>query len=232
MRLPAAARAFICVRAFVCLSAFSQQTQTPLPEGVYRIGNGVTPPQVLSKVDPQYSEEARIAKLTGTVSITLVVGEDGDARNVRALTSPGLSMDDAAIAAVSKWRFKPGLKDGMPVPVSVDVEVQFRLITDPGAWAPFRVVFDSPEGTARPVLTSAPYPPMYSATGETGSVTLSFHVDQDGAATNLHIEKSSGPAAETEVIRIVRGWQFRPGVKDGQPVSVRCTMEFAKGNHP
>src|ERR1035438_4788298 len=125
MRLPAAARAFICVRAFVCLSAFSQQTQTPLPEGVYRIGNGVTPPQVLSKVDPQYSEEARIAKLTGTVSITLVVGEDGDARNVRALTSPGLSMDDAAIAAVSKWRFKPGLKDGMPVPVSVDVEVQF-----------------------------------------------------------------------------------------------------------
>jgi TonB family protein len=228
MRSPAAA--FIFVRAFICITAFSQQTQPPLPEGVYRIGNGVTPPQVVSKVDPQLSEEARLANLNGTVSISLVVGEDGGPRNVRALTSAGLGLDEAAIAAVSKWRFKPGSKDGMPVPVSVDVEVNFRLLTDRGAWVPTRVAFDSPEGTARPVLTSAPYPPMYSATGETGSVALSFDIAPNGAATNLHIIKSSGPAAESQVIRIVRGWQFRPGVKDGQPVSVRCTIEFAKGN--
>ena len=59
MRLPAAL-------IFVCLTAFSQQSQTP--------------PQIATKVDPQYSEEARIAKLTGTVSITLIVGEDGEPR--------------------------------------------------------------------------------------------------------------------------------------------------------
>ena len=152
MRLPAAL-------TFVCLTAFSQQTQPPLPEGVYRAGqNGVTAPQVASKVDPQYSEEARIAKLSGSVNITLVVDESGEPRNVQALTSPGLGSDEAAIAAVSKWRFKPGEKDGMPVPVSVAVEVSFAFRTDRGAWIPSRVAFDSPQGTARPVLTSAPYP--------------------------------------------------------------------------
>jgi TonB family protein len=215
MRLPAAL-------ILVCAIAFGQQ--------IYRVGNGVTAPELVSKVDPQYSEEARLANINGTVRISLVVGEDGEARNVHALTSPGLGLDEAAIAAVSKWRFKPGLKDGTPVPVSVDVEVSFRLLTDPGAWSPSRVTFDSPEGTARPILTAAPYPPMYSAIGATGSVALSFDVASTGAATNLHIIKSSDPASESEVIRIVRGWQFQPAVKDGRPVSVRCTMEFAKGN--
>jgi len=212
MRLPAAALAFICA------TAFSQPTPTQ--------------PQLATKVDPQYPEEARLAKLNGTVSITLTVGEDGEPRNVRALTSPGLGLDQAAIAAVSQWRFKPGVKDGMPVPVSVNVEVDFRLLTDPGAWTPTRVAFDSPDGTARPILTAAPYPPMYAATGETGSVALSFDVFPDGAPANLHIIKSTSPAHESEVIRIVRGWQFQPAIKDGQPVTVRCTMEFAKGNHP
>ena len=125
MRLPAAI-------IFVCLIAFGQQTQPPLPEGVYGAGqNGMTAPQLISKVDPNYSEEARIAKLTGTVSITLVVGEDGEPRNMQASTSPGLGSDEAVIAAVSKWRFKSGLKDGIPVPVSVKVEVNFRLLTNP-----------------------------------------------------------------------------------------------------
>ena len=151
-----------------------------------------------------------------------------------ASTSPGsCGSDEAAIAAVSQWRFKPGLKDGMPVSVSVDVEVSFRLLTDPRAWDLSRVVFDSPEGTARPVLTSAPYPDMYSPTGETGAVALSFVVDPTGAATNLHIIKSSSMTAESEVSRIVRGWQFRPAMKDGQPTvsgSMPPWSFRAKGN--
>ncbi len=182
----------------ICITAFGQQIQTPLPEGVYRLTRRVTAPRLISKVDPQYSEEARMAKLTGTVRISAIVGEDGEPRGVHAATSPGLGLDEAAIAAVRKWRFKPGEKDGIPVPVSVDVEVSFRPLTDSHDWFPARVVFDSPDGAARPVLTSAPYPAMYSATGETGSVTLSFDVATDGEATNLHIVKSSSPARKAK----------------------------------
>jgi TonB family protein len=224
MRLSAAILACVC--------AFGQEAQTLLPEGVYRVGNGVTAPTVVSKTDPEYSEEARLARLTGTVNLSLDVGEDGKVRDVRAVSpSLGLGLDEKVIEAVRAWRFKPGLKDGMPVPVRVSFESNFRLVFERGAWGLSRAAFRLPEGVVtRPVLTLAPYPSLYSATGETGSVGISFDINPSGTTENLHIENSSSSAAEREVISIVRGWQFRPGVRDGQPVSVRCTLEFAKGN--
>jgi TonB family protein len=218
------------VLVLVSASALCQQDQTPLPAGTYRAGNGVTPPVVVSKTDPEYSEEARIAKLTGTVRISLVVGTDGEVGDLHAAATPGLGLEDKAIEAVHTWRFKPGMKDGMPVPVLVGVEVNFRLLVERGAWALSRAVFTTPERAARPVLTLAPYPDIYTPAGQTGSVALSFDVEPNGEAANLHIENSSSPALESEVIRIVRGWRFRPGIKDGQTVSVPCTLEFVKEN--
>lgn len=214
-----------------CVSAFTPQAQAPLPEGVYSAGNGVTSPRIVSKTDPQYSEEARIARLTGTVRISLVVETAGTVRDVRATASPGLGLAEKAIEAVSAWRFKPGLRDGVPVPVSVDVEVHFALALG-GEWSLARAVFNPPEGATRPVLTQAPYPPIYTPTGQTGSVAVSFDIGPNGVPTNLRIGKSSSLAAESEVTHVVRGWQFQPGIKDGQPVSVRCTMEFVEGNVP
>lgn len=55
----------------------------PFPEGVYRPGKGVTSPEIVSHTDPEYSEEARIARLTGTVTVSFIVGEDGKVRDVR-----------------------------------------------------------------------------------------------------------------------------------------------------
>jgi TonB family protein len=216
MRLPA-------IVILTCSGAFCQQAQTPLAGGVYHPGDGLTMPVVIGKADPEYSEEARIARLAGTVRVSLVVGEDGTVRDVRTAASLGLGLDEKAIDAVRKWHFKPGLKDGMPVPVRVNIEINFRLLEERGAWALSRAAFNPPEGATRPVLTSAPYPPVDTTSG---SVAISFDVNPTGMAENLHIEKSSSPAAESEVIRILRGWQFRPGTKDGEPVSVRCTLEF------
>ena len=173
----------------------------------------MTLPAVISKADPEYSEEARIARLAGTVRVSLVVGEDGTVRDIRDATSLGLGLDEKAIDAVSRWRFKPGLKDGMPVPVGINVEINFRLMEERGAWALSRAAFNPPAGATRPVLTSAPYPPVDTTSAPSGSVAISFDVNPNGTAENLHIEKSSGPAAESEVIRILRRWQFRPGIQ-------------------
>lgn len=222
MRLPTAL-------VLACISAFGQQSQTPLPEGIYRPGNGVTPAEVVKRTDPQYSEEARIAKLTGTVKLSLIVGEDGTLRDVTVTSSPGLGLAEKSLEAIRAWQFKPGMKGGIPVPVIMDAEFQFALILDPRDWTPSRVIFDAPEGTTRPVVISAPYPAIYSETGETGMVALRFDVGMNGVATNLQILRSSSLTAESEVSRIVRGWQFLPGMKDGQPVSVRCSMDFFKG---
>jgi len=96
--------------------------------GAYRVGGGVSQPSVLFKVDPEYSEEARKAKYSGTVLIQLVVDPDGKARNIKVVRSLGLGLDEKAMEAVAKWKFKPGMKNGSAVPVIATIEVNFRLL--------------------------------------------------------------------------------------------------------
>ena len=96
--------------------------------GPYRIGGGVSAPQLVFKVEPEYSEEARKAKFQGTVVLYVVVDEKGNPRDLRVVRPLGLGLDQKAIEAVQKWRFKPGLKDGRPVAVSAQIEVNFRLL--------------------------------------------------------------------------------------------------------
>jgi protein TonB len=96
--------------------------------GAYRIGGGVSPPSVLLKVEPEYSEEARKAKFQGTVVLFVVVDEKGNPRELKVIRPLGLGLDQKAIEAVEKWKFRPGMKDGKPVAVQATIEVNFRLL--------------------------------------------------------------------------------------------------------
>jgi TonB family protein len=96
--------------------------------GVYRIGGGVSAPALIAKVEPEYSEEARKAKFQGTVVLYVVVDENGKPRDLRVIRPLGLGLDEKAIEAVMKWRFRPGMKDGKPVAVAATIEVNFRLL--------------------------------------------------------------------------------------------------------
>ena len=96
--------------------------------GVYKIGGGVTAPTLIYKVEPEYSEEARKAKFQGTVVLYVVVDEKGSPRDLRVMRTLGLGLDDKAIEAVKKWRFRPGYLNGKPVKVAATIEVNFRLL--------------------------------------------------------------------------------------------------------
>ncbi|MFN7994787.1 MAG: energy transducer TonB [Bryobacteraceae bacterium] len=96
--------------------------------GVFRMGGGVTAPTVLFKVEPEYSEEARKAKYQGTVVLYVEVDANGKPRNLRVVRSLGLGLDEKAIEAVEKWKFRPGFKDGKAVTVAATIEVNFRLL--------------------------------------------------------------------------------------------------------
>lgn len=96
--------------------------------GVFRAGGGVSAPTLLMKVEPEYSEEARKAKYQGTVLLYVEVDPTGKAVNMRVLHSLGLGLDEKAMEAVRKWKFKPGTKDGRPVTVQAQIEVSFRLL--------------------------------------------------------------------------------------------------------
>jgi TonB family protein len=96
--------------------------------GAFHVGGGVSQPSVLFKVDPEYSEEARKAKYSGTVLLQLIVDVDGKAKSIRVVKGVGLGLDEKAIEAVQRWKFAPGRKNGMAVPVYATVEVNFRLL--------------------------------------------------------------------------------------------------------
>lgn len=96
--------------------------------GVFRVGGGVSAPVPILKVEPEYSEEARKAKFQGVVLLAIVVDTNGRTRDVRVLRSVGMGLDEKAIEAVMKWRFRPGYKDNKPVAVTANVEVNFRLL--------------------------------------------------------------------------------------------------------
>jgi protein TonB len=55
------------------------------------------------------------------------VGPDGKPRDIHVSRTLGLGLDEKAIEAVNQWKFEPALKDGKPVAVAINVEVQFRL---------------------------------------------------------------------------------------------------------
>jgi len=95
--------------------------------GVFRVGGGVTPPTVLQRVEPQYSEEARKARYQGTVVLEAIVRKDGTVDIMRIVRSLGFGLDENAIQALKQWRFRPGMRNGVPVDVSLNIEVNFNL---------------------------------------------------------------------------------------------------------
>jgi TonB family protein len=100
----------------------------PLPPGVVRVGNGVSAPAVIFKEDPSYTEEARAARIQGSVVLNVVVGTDGRAQQVSVLRSLDPGLDQKAVETIGTWRFRPGMKDGQPVAVMAQIEVSFRLM--------------------------------------------------------------------------------------------------------
>jgi TonB family protein len=89
-----------------------------------RIGPGVTPPQVVHRVEPQAGRsEPRTP--AGTVVLDAVILEAGTAKIVRVIQSQGWQLDEAAINALKQWRFSPAMKDGEPVKVRMNIAVNF-----------------------------------------------------------------------------------------------------------
>ncbi len=88
---------------------------------VYRVGNGVTAPILISKVEPSYTQGARLAKYQGGTLLSVEIGVDGMAHNVKVIRGLGFGLDQKAVEAIGHWRFKPAAKDGQPVTVSATI---------------------------------------------------------------------------------------------------------------
>jgi len=95
--------------------------------GLRKIGGGVTGPIPTYEPEPEFSEEARKAKFMGSVLVGLVVDTNGMPQNVHIVRGVGMGLDEKAMEAVRQYRFKPAMENGKPVPVEVNVEVNFQI---------------------------------------------------------------------------------------------------------
>jgi protein TonB len=87
----------------------------------------MTKPALLVKVEPTYPDVARMARLSGRVTISAVIGLDGSVESAEVLASTSPLFSDTAIGAVRKWRYRPALMNGKPVRVYFTVVVDFSL---------------------------------------------------------------------------------------------------------
>jgi periplasmic protein TonB len=96
---------------------------------IYKVGDGVLAPVPIKQVRPDYTAEAKAARIEGVVELRVVVLADGMVRDVTVTKSLDsvLGLDKQAVNAAKEWLFKPATKDGKPVAVSVTLQMKFTL---------------------------------------------------------------------------------------------------------
>lgn len=96
-------------------------------DGPYVVGGGVSAPIPIVAPEAEFSDQARRQRYQGICLISLIVDAHGYPQNPRVVQALGMGLDEKALEAIRRYRFKPAMKDGRPVPVSITVEVDFRL---------------------------------------------------------------------------------------------------------
>jgi len=117
------------MRTVLALALCATVVHAQTPPTVYKPGNGVTLPRVITQVRADYTNEARERRIVGSVLLDVVVQSDGSVGDVKVARSLDAvyGLDDNAVTAMKQWAFAPGTKDGKPVAVGISVEMTFTL---------------------------------------------------------------------------------------------------------
>jgi len=116
----------------------AQHRPQPDALGRYKVGDGVTAPRITYSVDASVTDKAAKKRMQGVCILSLTVGLDGLTHDITVehsiaekqppkLRSIAEGLDEQAVKAVEQYRFKPGTLDGKPVPVRLNVEINFQL---------------------------------------------------------------------------------------------------------
>jgi TonB family protein len=185
-----------------------------------------------------YSEEARIAELEGTVRVAGTVGEDGHPQDLHIVEALGLGLDEQALEIAMQQAYGP-----LALGLTANIEVRYHLLSKYSRWHLIHAEFQPPEGASRPQFVSASYPNgagilsraaveeglVLGAIGREGTAAIAFIIDERGVATGFRIVNASENVWGQEAIALLSEWRFKPGTKDGHPVSVPAKFELAWG---
>jgi TonB family protein len=192
-------------------------------------------PGVIVRSEPEYSTEATRAFVQSTVVLSIIVGEDGKAHDIKVAQPSGFGLDEKAIEAMQTWVFSPGTKDGHPVPMPANVEMNFHLQvrndTEDHSYQFARLNFTLPTGATRPELVTGKLPGNPNSAGDQ-ALRLHLQVGIDGVPGNITVLGSTDKAWEQKALRVVRAWRFRPASVDGLAIPVDGVFELAHSSPP
>jgi TonB family protein len=107
--------------------AFAQMPAAPMPPALMKVGGDVLPPKLISTVEPKYPRPLFHKRKPSLVLVGLTVPVDGVPTDIHIVKSGGDAFDKSALTAVQQYRFQPASLHGKPVPVAINVEVNFRI---------------------------------------------------------------------------------------------------------
>jgi TonB family protein len=220
----------VLLTSFLMVAAVPQTQTPPAQPQVYRAGqDGLSMPQLLNEVKPSYTADALTRRVEGAVRLECVINIDGSVRETRVLQPLDPSLDGEAEKALKGWRFKPGTKDGVAVPVAVEVEMSFALrdlgprLDSPDVFIPGQ------QGVTAPKVVQEATPSYTTEAREAGiqgKVTIEAVVLTNGRVGDARVKNSLGHGLDAESIKTLRQWRFEPGTKDGRPVPTKITLEM------
>ncbi len=192
------------------------------------LAQNLAPPVALMQCrQPEYTEEARLAHLAGTVTLSLTVDDDGMPTDIHVVNPVGLGLDESAVSCMRQSRYSPAEKDGKPVPFKIDVPLSFQQLWD-SDWHLGAAAFRTSAGTARPVLVKARFP-VASGDRRNASVCLHLTIGKDGTPRDIQVVQPQDVRFGKDAVAIVDAWRFKPGTQNRQPVDVPATLTLVHG---
>jgi len=197
-----------------------------------RASSRTVPPEELSLIHqtrPTYPVDAKIQRIQGEVLLAVNVNEKGEVDNIEVLKGSA-PLVLSALDAVKQWRYAPYLKDGVAVPVSSTVTVNFALAGNKPAGEPAQGV-GMVRSDKRVILRTPPlayrvepvYPLEAKEKGIEGEVRFALTVDDHGDVTDVRVLGGNamlvGAAYEA-----VRQWKYTPVFLDGVPIRVYVSV--------
>jgi TonB family protein len=209
---------------------------------LHRVSSDFDFPDRIVDIPAEYSLEARVARIEGTIYLAGTVTAHGSVRDLHVVQPLGLGLEEAAIAAAGQWKFEPARINDVPTISSTTIRVNFLLKSRQSRWHLLRVAFATPEGVSRPHFLNAPYPRgegigsaaadaarLLAVMGRQGVARLAFEVDEAGHPVRIRVQEASEPVWGEQAVSLVRRWQFSPAKKDEKPVSTPCTVDLVWG---
>lgn len=184
------------------------------------IPNGiVSPPRLVSYTYPAFTEEARSRGLEGTVTIEAGFDTNGNFEVLRVVKGLGSGLDESAIAVLQDWRFLPASRNGVPISVIAQIDVQFNRQND---WYRVGSGISPPRIIER---VEAQYSDEARSQKLNGKVVLEAFVGQDGNVKVMRVIRSVGSGLDENAIKAIEQWKFNPGTKESKPVSIKMNVE-------